>query len=69
MIKEGTSKEEIFKYSEIMPSGKICPIFSVSSVTNAGFPELIYFISKLNNRDQLNNLIRSPESPLEFDTN
>ena len=52
-----------------MPSNKICPIFSVSSVTGTGMKELVYFLSKLNNRDQVNHLIGSPESPFEFDTN
>lgn len=52
-----------------MPSGKVCPIFSISSVTNSGFPELIYFLSRLNNRDTLNSLLKSVEAPLEVDTN
>lgn len=52
-----------------MPTDKICPIFSVSSVSGSGMKELIYFLSKLNNRDTVNSLIRSPESSFEFDTN
>lgn len=32
-------------------------------------PELIYFMSKLNNRDSLNTLLKNPEAPLEVDTN
>lgn len=31
-----------------MPTGTICPIFPVSSVTKQGFGILIEFISKLN---------------------
>ena len=69
LIKEGTPKEEIAKYTELMPSNKICPIFSISSVSGGGMKELVFFLSKLNNRDQLNTLIRSPDAAFEFDTN
>jgi GTPase len=69
MIKQGSSLEEINKYAELMPSGKVCPIFSVSSVTNSGFPELTHFLSRVNNRDQINSLLRNVDAPLEVDTN
>lgn len=69
MIKQGTSFEEINKYAELMPGGKVCPIFSISSVTNSGFAELTHFLSRASNRDQLNTLLRNPDAPLEVDTN
>jgi GTPase len=69
MIKQGTSLEEINKYAELMPGSKICPIFPVSSVTNSGFPELTHFLSRVNNRDQINSLLRNTDAPLEVDTN
>jgi hypothetical protein len=46
-----------------MPSGKICPIFIASSVTSSGIPELVHFLSYLNNRDLLNGLISLPSEP------
>lgn len=36
MIKQGTPVEEINKYAELMPGGKVCPIFSISSVSGSG---------------------------------
>ena len=35
------------KTVEMMPSGTVCPIFPVSSVTKVGFDILVHFISKL----------------------
>lgn len=47
LISDTMPKQELEKTIETMPTGTICPIFPVSSVTKAGFPILIEFISKL----------------------
>lgn len=36
-----------------MPTGNVCPIFPISSVTKSGLPTLIDFIYKLEKRQPL----------------
>ena len=48
LVSPKTSQQELEKTIETMPTGTICPIFPVSSVTKDGFPVLIEFISKLH---------------------
>lgn len=47
----------------------ICPIFTCSSVTGEGIPEVVKFISMLNNRDKINKLLKTPKDPIQFDIN
>lgn len=48
MIKDNTSEEELTKTAEIISSsGKVCPIFPISSVTGKGMDTLTKFISML----------------------
>jgi hypothetical protein len=39
--------------AELMPSGNMCPIFPISSISKSGFPNLIDFIYKLEKRQNL----------------
>lgn len=45
-----------------MPSGNVCPIFPVSSVSKSGMPTLIDFIYKLEKRQpiSLDEAIKQP---------
>jgi hypothetical protein len=51
--------------AELMPSGNMCPIFPVSSITKSGFPTLIDFIFKLEKK-QLFTLEDAIKQPFEF---
>lgn len=43
-ITDKTSENELIKTAELMPSGNVCPIFPVSSVSKIGFDALTHFI-------------------------
>lgn len=51
-----------------MPSGNVCPIFPVSSVSKIGFPTLIDFIYQLEKRQVLT-LEDAIKQPFEFEIN
>lgn len=63
------SKEDIQTCAENLVSDRICPIFTCSSVNGTGIPEIISFISQLNNRDKQNKLLKGPDDLVEFDIN
>lgn len=51
-----------------MPSGNMCPIFPISSITKSGFPTLIDFIYRLEKR-QVMTLQEAIKQPFEFEIN
>lgn len=53
--------------AENLWSDRICPVFSCSSVNLDGIDKLTRFISLLTNRNKTNKLIRSVDSPVQFD--
>jgi len=63
------SSDDIKICAEGIASNCICPIFTCSSVTGEGVPELVSFISMINNRDKTNKLLRTPKDPIQFDIN
>ena len=63
------NSEDIRICAESIASNCICPIFTCSSVTGDGVPDLIHFISMLNNRDKTNKLLKSSKDPIQFDIN
>ena len=75
MIKENTSEEvffyfiqELTKTAEIMSSsGKVCPIFPISSVTGKGVDRLTDFISQLTTEEV--SLEKLNKQPFEFEIN
>ena len=67
-IKENTPANEIQKIAELMPSGNMCPIFPISSITKSGFPTLIDFIYRLEKR-QVMTLEEAIKQPFEFEIN
>ncbi len=54
--------------AELMPSGNMCPIFPVSSISKSGFPTLIDFIYKLEKREAFT-LEDAIKDPFEFEIN
>lgn len=51
--------------AELMPSGNMCPIFPISSITKSGFPALIDFIYRLEKRQAIT-LEDAIKQPFEF---
>lgn len=63
------TNEDLTTCAEALATDRICPIFSVSSVTGENIDKLTQFISLLNNRNQTNKFIKSTEDPIQFDIN
>jgi len=61
--------EELQVCANGIETNRICPVFSVSSVTGDGMDKLIKFISLLKNRNQSNKLIKSASDPIQYDIN
>uniref|UniRef100_A0A7S3JJK6 Tr-type G domain-containing protein n=1 Tax=Euplotes harpa TaxID=151035 RepID=A0A7S3JJK6_9SPIT len=53
-------------YATEITKGVVCPIFSISSVTGKGVPELKSFTSKLHSRIYLTGKFKPPSAPVEF---
>lgn len=51
-----------------MPSGSMCPIFPISSISKSGFTHLIDFIYKLEKRQNFS-LEEARKQPFEFEIN
>ena len=62
-----TSLAEVTIASEAIVSDKICPIFSVSSVTGDNMPLLNKFLFLLQTRNHLNPMIGGIDEPAEID--
>jgi len=61
--------EDIVTCAGALATDRICPIFSVSSVTGENVDKLSKFISLLNNRNETNKFIKSPDEPAQYDIN
>lgn len=46
-ITDQTAENELIKTAELMPSGNVCPIFPVSSVSKMGFDALTNFLWRI----------------------
>ena len=53
-------------YASLLKTNSICPIFSISNVTEEGVPQLKRFLSLLGSRITRNPLFRGPTDPVEF---
>ena len=58
--------DDIAKCAELFGTGTVCPIFSVSNVTDEGLPQLRRFLSFLNSRVNANPLFKTVKDPVEF---
>lgn len=58
---------EVDKWAAVMHGNNIVPIFQVSSVSGSGLPQLIRFISKVPNRDQINKAYLTINDPFQYD--
>ena len=67
-INDKTSENELIKTAELMPSGNICPIFSVSSVTKQGFDILVHFIWRIERLKEIS-IEEAITQPFEFEVN
>lgn len=67
-INEKTSENELIKTAELMPSGNICPIFSVSSVTKQGLDTLVNFIWRIEKLKEIT-IEEAISQPFEFECN
>lgn len=67
-VKESTTDNEIQKMAELMPSGNMCPIFPISSISKLGFGHLIDFIYKLEKRET-KTYEETSKQPFEFEIN
>jgi GTPase len=67
-INDKTSENELIKTAELMPSGNICPIFSVSSVTKQGFDTLVHFIWRIEKLQEIS-MEEAVTQPFEFEVN
>jgi GTPase len=53
-------------YASLLKTSSICPIFSLSNVTEEGLPNLKKFLSLLTSRVTRNPLFHTPQDPVEF---
>lgn len=67
-ITEKTTQSELAKTAELMPSGNVCPIFSVSSVSKIGFEQLTEFIWRLEKLHEIS-IEEAITQPFEFEVN
>ena len=56
------------KTAEMMPSGDICPIFSVSSVSKVGFESLTKFLWMIEKPHEIK-MEEAVSQPFEFEIN
>ncbi len=63
IIKPG---DDLAKCAGLFKTGTICPIFSISNVTEEGLPQLKTFISLLQSRVNANPLFKTVKDPVEF---
>ena len=59
-------EDDMNKVASLFKTGSICPIFSISNVTEEGLPILKAFLSVLNSRINSNPMFKSPKDPVEF---
>jgi len=59
-------EDDLTKIVTLFKTGAICPIFSVSNVTEEGLPQLRNFLSLLSSRTNSNPLFKTPSDPVEF---
>ena len=57
---------DLGKFASIFKTGTVCPIFSISSVTDEGIPQLKKFLSMLESRVGSNPMFRTIKDPAEF---
>lgn len=62
-----TKDEEVDLAAEALSSDKVCPIFTVSSVSGENIDKLTRFIYLLKTRNQENDMIGGIDDPVEFD--
>lgn len=67
-INEKTDEKEQLKIAELMPSGNICPIFSVSSVSKLGFEILTNFMWRIDSLKTIT-IEEAITQPFEFEIN
>ena len=67
-INEKTDEKEQLKIAELMPSGNICPIFSVSSVRKLGFEILTNFMWPIDSLTTIT-IEEAITQPFEFEIN
>ena len=58
--------EDVAKCAELVRTGNLCPIFSVSNVTEEGLPQLKKFLYELKSRVNVNPFFKTPTDPVEF---
>lgn len=58
--------DDLLKSAAIFKTSTICPIFSVSNVTEEGIPQLKKFLGLLQSRVNANPLFKTPKDPVEF---
>jgi len=61
--------EDLSTCAGALATDRICPIFTVSSVSGENIDKLTKFISLLRNRNQTNKFIKSTNEPTQFDIN
>jgi GTPase len=61
--------EDIVTCAGALATDRICPIFTVSSVTGENVDKLSKFISLLDNRNETNKFIKSADEPAQYDIN
>jgi GTPase len=62
-----TNPEDILPLSDTMNSDRICPIFTVSSVSGQNIDKLTKFLYLLKSRNEYNSMIGGIDEPTEFD--
>ena len=63
---EAVDEALLEQYARQMPGKEICPVFSVSNVTNEGIPQLKKFVSLLESRVLSSGEFGSRHGPVEF---
>ncbi len=59
-------EDDLAKCAALFKMGSICPVFSVSNVTEEGLPLLKKFMFMLQSRVSMNPLFKSSKDPVEF---
>ena len=67
-ITDKTTENEMIKTAELMPSGNVCPIFAVSSVSKMGFEALTDFLWRIEKVKEIT-IEEAISQPFEFEIN
>ncbi len=59
-------EDDLVKCAALFKVGSICPVFSISNVTEEGFPLLKTFLYHLQSRISINPLFKTASDPVEF---